>query len=41
LGDNSRLRDLGWSRKYTIRETLEGVYADWMSRVGADSRPRI
>jgi GDP-4-dehydro-6-deoxy-D-mannose reductase len=33
LGDNSRLQRLGWSREYTIRQTLEEVYADWMKRV--------
>ncbi len=36
LGDNSRLRQLGWSRQYTIRQTLEEVYADWMARVSKD-----
>jgi GDP-4-dehydro-6-deoxy-D-mannose reductase len=40
LGDNTRLKQLGWSRRYTIRETLEEVYADWMARVGGDSSPR-
>ncbi len=33
LGDNSRLQALGWTRKYTIKQTLEAVYADWLSRV--------
>jgi GDP-4-dehydro-6-deoxy-D-mannose reductase len=33
LGDNSRLRALGWKRKYTIRQTLEAVFDDWMNRV--------
>lgn len=33
LGDNSRLRALGWSRQYTLRQTLEGVHADWAARV--------
>jgi GDP-4-dehydro-6-deoxy-D-mannose reductase len=33
LGDNSRLRALGWTRRYTIRETLGEVLKDWMNRV--------
>lgn len=33
LGDNSRLRALGWTRRYTIRETLAAVLQDWMNRV--------
>jgi GDP-4-dehydro-6-deoxy-D-mannose reductase len=33
LGDNSKLCALGWSRRYAIRETLEGVLKDWMNRV--------
>ncbi len=33
LGDNSRLRALGWKRQYSIRQTLEAVYADWASRI--------
>lgn len=37
LGDNSRLRRLGWSRQYSIRETLEAVYADWTMRVAAEA----
>lgn len=32
LGDNSRLRNLGWKRQYSFRETLRGVYKDWMER---------
>ena len=32
LGDNSRLRALGWERHYTFRETLQTVYADWLAR---------
>lgn len=32
LGDNSRLRALGWTRRYTIRETLAAVLQDWMNR---------
>lgn len=33
LGDNSRLRQLGWIRSYPIRETLAAVLHDWMNRV--------
>ena len=33
LGDNSKLRALGWERKYTMRQTLEAVYEDWLSRI--------
>jgi len=33
LGDNSKLKKLGWSQKYTMQQTLEAVYADWMERV--------
>ncbi len=32
LGDNSRLRALGWERRHTFRETLRGVYEDWVAR---------
>lgn len=34
LGDNSRLRALGWERRYTFRETLQAVYQDWQQRIG-------
>jgi GDP-4-dehydro-6-deoxy-D-mannose reductase len=33
LGDNTRLKALGWQQQYTIRETLEAVYRDWLDRV--------
>jgi GDP-4-dehydro-6-deoxy-D-mannose reductase len=33
LGDNSKIRKLGWEMSYTIRETLEAVYGDWMARI--------
>ncbi len=33
LGDNTKLRQLGWKRQHTIRETLEAVYNDWITRV--------
>jgi GDP-4-dehydro-6-deoxy-D-mannose reductase len=32
LGDNSRLRALGWKQKYTMRQTLTAVYEDWVAR---------
>jgi GDP-4-dehydro-6-deoxy-D-mannose reductase len=33
LGDNSKLKSLGWKQKYSIRETLEAVYQDWLERI--------
>jgi len=33
IGDNSRLKSLGWQQKYTIEETLQEVFNDWMNRV--------
>lgn len=33
LGDNRKLRALGWVRRHSIRETLAGVLQDWMNRV--------
>lgn len=33
VGDNSRLRALGWKQKYTMRQTLTAVYEDWLARV--------
>jgi len=32
LGDNSKIRALGFEQKYSIDDTLEGVFADWMAR---------
>ncbi|OPZ71822.1 MAG: GDP-6-deoxy-D-mannose reductase [Verrucomicrobia bacterium ADurb.Bin474] len=32
LGDNTRLKQLGWSRRYSLRETLNAVFEDWMIR---------
>lgn len=32
LGDNSKLRSLGWQPAYTMRDTLEAVYRDWIDR---------
>lgn len=33
LGDNSRITSLGWKQRYSIDETLQAVYEDWVSRV--------
>jgi GDP-4-dehydro-6-deoxy-D-mannose reductase len=33
LGDNSRLRALGWKQKVTIEQTLQAVYENWLSRI--------
>ncbi len=33
LGDNTKLIGLGWTQKYTIQQTLEDVYNDWLSRI--------
>ncbi|MCP4754561.1 MAG: NAD-dependent epimerase/dehydratase family protein [Proteobacteria bacterium] len=33
LGDNSRLKNLGWRQKYSIEQTLEAVYKDWLDRI--------
>ena len=33
VGDNSRLKSLGWQQKYSIEETLKAVFNDWMERV--------
>jgi GDP-4-dehydro-6-deoxy-D-mannose reductase len=33
LGDNTKLRALGWRQKYTMRQTLTAVYEDWLSRI--------
>lgn len=32
LGDNSRIKALGWQQRYNMRTTLEGVFTDWMDR---------
>ncbi len=39
LGDNSRIKQLGWEPRYSFRQTLEDVYADWMERVS--NTPRV
>jgi len=33
LGDNSRIRQLGWKRQYSIEATLRAIYEDWLSRI--------
>lgn len=33
LGDQSRLCALGWKRNYSMEETLEAVFNDWMNRL--------
>ncbi len=32
FGDNSRVKQLGWTRRYTIVDTLKAVYEDWLTR---------
>lgn len=32
-GDNTQLKNLGWKQKYSIDDTLEAVYEDWLNRV--------
>lgn len=33
LGDNSKIKALGFVQKYTMHQTLEDVFADWMGRI--------
>ncbi|MEW6055142.1 MAG: GDP-mannose 4,6-dehydratase [Bdellovibrionota bacterium] len=33
LGDNTKLKALGWRQRYSMKQTLEAVYADWLGRV--------
>ena len=33
LGDDSKIKALGYTREYSMRQTLEDVFADWESRV--------
>ncbi len=33
LGDNSKLKTIGWQQQYTIDQTLQAVYEDWLSRI--------
>lgn len=33
LGDNTKIKGLGYVRKYSMRQTLEAVFRDWESRI--------
>lgn len=33
LGDDSKIKALGYKREFTMRQTLEDVFADWESRI--------
>lgn len=33
MGDNAKLKKLGWKQKYSIDDTLKAVYKDWLSRI--------
>jgi GDP-4-dehydro-6-deoxy-D-mannose reductase len=33
LGDNTKLKALGWSPQFSIKQTLTAVYEDWLSRI--------
>jgi len=33
LGDNTKLKNLGWHQKFTLQQTLESVYEDWLGRI--------
>ena len=33
LGDDTKIRALGYKREYSMRKTLEDVFADWESRI--------
>ena len=33
LGNNTKLKNLGWSPDYSMKETLATVYQDWLSRI--------
>ena len=33
LGDNSKIKSYGFAARYSIEETLEAVYRDWLARV--------
>jgi GDP-4-dehydro-6-deoxy-D-mannose reductase len=33
LGDNTKLKALGWSPDYSMQETLATVYHDWLTRI--------
>lgn len=33
LGDNTKLKTLGWKQEFSLEQTLTAVYADWLSRI--------
>jgi GDP-4-dehydro-6-deoxy-D-mannose reductase len=33
VGDNSKIKKLGWKQRYTLKQTLEAVFEDWLKRV--------
>jgi GDP-4-dehydro-6-deoxy-D-mannose reductase len=33
LGDNTELKNVGWTQQYSIQDTLTAVYQDWLSRI--------
>jgi GDP-4-dehydro-6-deoxy-D-mannose reductase len=33
LGDNTKIKALGWSPRHSMKETIEAVYQDWLSRI--------
>lgn len=33
LGDNTKIKKLGYARKYSMRQTLEAVFSDWENRI--------
>lgn len=33
LGDDTKIKALGYVREFSMQQTLEDVFADWMSRV--------
>jgi nucleoside-diphosphate-sugar epimerase len=33
LGDNTRLKALGWQPHHTIKQTLETIFQDWLCRI--------
>jgi GDP-4-dehydro-6-deoxy-D-mannose reductase len=33
IGDNTRMKTLGWTPQYSMTETLSAVYQDWLSRI--------
>ena len=33
LGDNSIITGLGWKQEFSLKDTLRGVYEDWVGRI--------